>query len=274
MPTVFVTGGFDDVRSRQVRFLEEAARFGPVHVLLWSDEAVAAQTGAPPRFAEAERRYLVGAMRYVHRLTLCPGPIDPDALPMPVNAPGAVWVMREAEDRSARRAFCRAHGLACRVVPEADLGVFPAPEACDLPVPSPRRKKILVTGSFDWFHSGHVRFFEEVSQLGDLYVVVGHDANIRLLKGEGHPLFPERERWYMVRSVRFVTAALISTGHGWLDAEPEIEHLRPDIYAVNEDGDRPEKRRFCEASGIEYRVLKRVPKEGLPRRQSTDLRDF
>jgi hypothetical protein len=78
----------------------------------------------------------------------------------------------------------------------------------------------------------------------------------------------------MVRSVRFVTAALISTGHGWLDAEPEIERLRPDIYAVNEDGDRPEKRRFCEASGIEYRVLKRVPKEGLPRRQSTDLRDF
>ena len=51
---------------------------------------------------------------------------------------------------------------------------------------------MIVTGCYDWFHSGHVRFFEEVSELGDLYVVVGNDANIRLLKGEGHPLFPEQ----------------------------------------------------------------------------------
>ena len=64
---------------------------------------------------------------------------------------------------------------------------------------------------------------------------------------------------------------MVATGDGWLDAEPEIERLRPDIYAVNEDGDRPEKREYCQAHGIEYRVLKRLPKEGLPRRQSTDL---
>ena len=49
---------------------------------------------------------------------------------------------------------------------------------------------MIVTGCYDWLHSGHVRFFEEVSQLGDLYVVVGNDANLKLLKGEGHPLFP------------------------------------------------------------------------------------
>jgi hypothetical protein len=59
-----------------------------------------------------------------------------------------------------------------------------------------------------------------------------------------------------------------------MDAEPEFEKIRPDIYAVNEDGDRPEKRAFCERHGIEYRVLKRLPKEGLPRRQSTALRGF
>jgi hypothetical protein len=43
---------------------------------------------------------------------------------------------------------------------------------------------------------------------------------------------------------------------------------------VNEDGDRPEKRQYCEAHGIEYRVLKRLPKPGLPRRQSRELRGF
>lgn len=78
------------------------------------------------------------------------------------------------------------------------------------------RKKVIVTGCFDWLHSGHIGFFEEVSELGDLYVVVGHDANARLLKGEGHPLFSQKERRYMVQSIRFVRQALISSGNGWM----------------------------------------------------------
>src|SRR5262249_12273286 len=98
--------------------------------------------------------------------------------------------------------------------------------------------------------------------------------NIRLLKGEGHPLFPAAQRRYIVGSIRFVTQALISTGHGWMDAEPEISKIHPDIYAVNEDGDKPEKREFCRQHGIEYRVLKRLPKQGLTARTSTGLRGF
>ena len=67
---------------------------------------------------------------------------------------------------------------------------------------------------------------------------------------------------------------MISSGDGWLDADPEIQRIKPNIYAVNEDGDRPEKRDYCQAQGIEYRVLKRLPKEGLTARQSTALRGF
>jgi hypothetical protein len=61
---------------------------------------------------------------------------------------------------------------------------------------------------------------------------------------------------------------------GWMDAEPEFVKIKPDIYAVNEDGDKPEKLAFCQKHGIEYKVLKRTPKAGLPRRQSTSLRGF
>ena len=105
-------------------------------------------------------------------------------------------------------------------------------------------------------------------------MVVGHDENVRLRKGAGHPLFPQDERRYMVQAIRFVTQALVSSGTGWMDAEPEIDRIKPDIYAINEDGDKPEKRQFCRQHGLEYVVLKRTPKEGLPRRQSTDLRGF
>jgi hypothetical protein len=71
-----------------------------------------------------------------------------------------------------------------------------------------------------------------------------------------------------------VKQALISTGDGWLDAEPEINRIRPDIYAVNEDGDKGGQREFCSKNGIEYLVLKRTPAPGLPKRSSTDLRGF
>jgi len=133
---------------------------------------------------------------------------------------------------------------------------------------------VIVSGCYDWLHSGHVRFFEEVSGLGDLYVVVGSDENVRFLKGDGHPMFGQDERRYMVQAVRYVTRALVSTGWDWLDFAPQAEEVKPDLFAVNEDGDRPEKRQFCLEHGIEYVVLKRLPKEGLPRRESTILRGF
>ena len=95
-----------------------------------------------------------------------------------------------------------------------------------------------------------------------------------LLKGDVHPMFSEDKRLYMVQAVRFVRHALISSGSGWMDAEPEIEKIKPDIFAVNEDGDKPEKREFCQKHGLEYVVLKRIPKKGLAPRQSTNLRGF
>ncbi len=131
-----------------------------------------------------------------------------------------------------------------------------------------------MTGCYDWLHSGHVRFFEEASAYGDLYVVVGNDANVRNLKGEGHPLFPEELRRYMAGAIRFVHQALVTSGWGWMDAEPEIIRLRPEIYLVNEDGDKPEKQEFCRRHQLEYVVLKRLPKPGLPARSSTHLRGF
>jgi cytidyltransferase-like protein len=133
---------------------------------------------------------------------------------------------------------------------------------------------VVVTGCYDWLHSGHIRFFEETSELGDLYVIVGHDQNVRLLKGDGHPMFTQDVRRYLVQSIRFVKQAFISTGNGWMDADPEIKRIKPDIYAVNEDGDKPEKREYCANHGLEYVVLERSPKEGLPRRESTKLRGY
>ena len=273
MRKVIVAGSFDDLRSRHVRLLQEAAKLGSVHVLLWSDGMVASLLGKSPKFPEAERLYVLQSIRYVEQVTLVQGRVEPDAVPLLNTTTPAAWVVDQHSDNASKRAFAAAHGLAYHVVRDDDLAGFPMPPAARSSE-QPRRTKVVVTGCYDWLHSGHVRFFEDVSQLGDVYVGVGSDYNVGLLKGPGHPLFSQDERRYMVQAVRYVKQAFINSGTGWMDAEPDIAAVKPDLYAVNEDGDKPEKRAFCAERGIGYVVLKRLPKEGLPRRQSTDLRGF
>jgi cytidyltransferase-like protein len=273
MRNVVVTGSFDNLGSRHVRFLEQASKLGHVHVMMWSDEVVRSLEGRDPEFPAQERLYLLQGIRYAGDVRLVTGQVERDALPQTDATLPEIWAVDEASDTPQKRTYCQSRGVQYWVLRQENLNGFPLPRFKAWKG-RPLGKKVIVTGCFDWFHSGHVRFFEEVSQLGDLYVVVGHDANVRLLKGEGHPLFPQDERRYMVQSVRYVKQVLISTGHGWMDAEHEIALIKPDMYAVNEDGDRPEKRSFCEAHGIQYVVLKRIPKEGLPQRQSTNLRGY
>ena len=86
------------------------------------------------------------------------------------------------------------------------------------------------------------------------------------------PKFNEKERKYMVESIAFVKEARIASGSGYLDYEPDLVEIKPDIFVVNEDGDRPEKRRLCEKYGVEYLVLPRIPKDGLPVRSSTAVK--
>ena len=270
MSYVVLSGSFDDIRSKDIHCIEEASKLGALHILLESDDCVRLKTGAPPKFPEDERKYLLQGIRYVDRVSLIKQPTTTH-LPDSIASEADIWVVREKNDTVAKREFCRKRDLSYQVITEADLAGFPVRE----PGPSaPDRKKVVVTGCYDWFHSGHLRFFEEASQYGDLYVVVGNDANVEKLKGEGHPLFPEEERRYIVQSMRYVKGAYVASGEGWLDAAPEIARIQPDIYLVNEDGDKPMKAEFCEEHGLDYVVLQRTPKEGLPRRSSTSLRGF
>ena len=85
-----------------------------------------------------------------------------------------------------------------------------------------------------------------------------------LLKGEGHPLLSETERRYVVGSIKFVKQALITTGTGWVDADPEIRRLKPDIYVVNEDGDKGGKREYCQNSALSISSSSAHPRLAFP----------
>lgn len=134
-----------------------------------------------------------------------------------------------------------------------------------------RMKKVFVSGCYDLLHSGHVAFFKEASQYGDVYVGLGSDATILELKGRA-TINSEQERLYMVKSVRFVKEAFVNSGSGIMDFENELRTLKPDYFVVNEDGFSPAKKQLCDELGIELVILERIPDAGLPARSTTAIR--
>ena len=132
-------------------------------------------------------------------------------------------------------------------------------------------KKVFVSGCYDMLHSGHVAFFEEAAEYGDLYVGIGSDKTINSLKAR-KTVNSDSERLYMVKALKVVKDAWINKGGGLLDFLDEFKELQPDIFFVNADGHTPDKEKLCREMGIEYIVSKRIPHGNLPARSTTALR--
>ena len=132
-------------------------------------------------------------------------------------------------------------------------------------------KKVFVSGCYDLLHSGHIEFFIQASRYGDLYVGIGSDATYLEYKHR-KPMFPQEERLFMVKSIRYVKDAYINAGHGVIDFLPTLDIVKPDIFVVNAEGGSELKRSVCESRGIQYIELERTPHEGLQARSSSSLK--
>ena len=132
-------------------------------------------------------------------------------------------------------------------------------------------KKVFVSGCYDLLHSGHIEFFIQASRYGDLYVGIGSDETYLEYKHR-KPMFPQEERLFMVKSIKYVKDAYINAGSGVIDYVPTLDIVKPDIFVVNAEGGSDEKRRICEERGIQYVELERTPHEGLQARSSSSLK--
>ena len=85
-------------------------------------------------------------------------------------------------------------------------------------------RKVFVSGCYDLLHSGHVEFFRQASQYGDLYVGIGSDKTIEHLKGH-KTLYNERERLFMFRpsamSRRLTSIRVTAT---WISCLPSTSY--------------------------------------------------
>ncbi len=121
------------------------------------------------------------------------------------------------------------------------------------------RRVVFTNGCFDVLHAGHVAYLVEAKRLGDVLVVaINTDEQVRGQKGEGRPIFQERDR-------AEVLAALECVDYVTVFAEPLpveiLQRIKPDVLAKGGDyaADEVEGRAFVEGYGGQVHVLAHRP---------------
>jgi cytidyltransferase-like protein len=71
--TVMVSGCFDLMHAGHIAFLKSAAKFGKLHVYIGQDKNIKFLKGKAPYFSQEERKYMVGAVRYVEKAHIASG---------------------------------------------------------------------------------------------------------------------------------------------------------------------------------------------------------
>lgn len=97
-------------------------------------------------------------------------------------------------------------------------------------------KVVYTGGTFDLFHSGHVRFLKACRRLagddGKVIVSLNEDAFIQAYKGKS-PIMSYAERKEVLLACRFVDGVV--PNHGGADSKPAIGGVRPDLIVIGDD---------------------------------------
>lgn len=92
-------------------------------------------------------------------------------------------------------------------------------------------KKVLIAGSFDIIHPGHIKLIKEASKFGEVHVIVSRDVNAKKLKGR-ETVFPEFARLELVSSIKGVKNAYLGDESDFLRVVVEVS---PDIVVLGPD---------------------------------------
>ena len=93
-------------------------------------------------------------------------------------------------------------------------------------------KTVLVAGTFDFLHRGHLYFLEQAKRYGDhLVVIIARDSTVKKIKGRA-PIHTEKERQALVASIRIVNRAVLGDE---TDPYKIIARLRPQVICLGYD---------------------------------------
>ena len=92
--------------------------------------------------------------------------------------------------------------------------------------------KVLVFGTFDILHPGHISFLKQAKKYGNnLVIVVGRDETVKKIKGK-YPKNSEDERLRAIKELDFVDKVRLG---GLGDPYGAIEEEKPNIICLGYD---------------------------------------
>ena len=93
-------------------------------------------------------------------------------------------------------------------------------------------KKVIVFGTFDIIHKGHLNFFDQAKQYADyLIVVIARDSTARQIK-KTKPMNDEKTRLKNIKKLQIIDKAVLGSKK---DYYRQIEKLKPDFICLGYD---------------------------------------
>ena len=116
---------------------------------------------------------------------------------------------------------------------------------------------MLIAGTFDLLHPGHIYLINEAAKMGDVYVIVATDKNRKLYSGES-PIIPENQRLEVMISVKNVKEARL--GRSDNDTLKTVEEISPDIILLGPDQkyDQETLKQGLKEKGLNNIIVKRL----------------
>ena len=138
-------------------------------------------------------------------------------------------------------------------------------------------KKVLVGGTFDIVHVGHIEMLKQAKNLCDdcrVIVVVARDSTIRRYKRR-EPIIPEEDRLKIISAIKYVDEAILGNEIDGKTFYDIILDVKPDIVALGYDQRIEEKnlQEWIRSKGLETKVVrlkKYVSSSGI--NSSSDIR--
>lgn len=123
-----------------------------------------------------------------------------------------------------------------------------------------KKSKIMVFGTFDGLHQGHLNFFKQARNLHKfpfLIVSIARDENVFKIKGK-YPSLLERARMVLVKKCKLVDKVVLSGAKNHI---PHIIKVHPDIIALGYDQKTYVKhlKRDLKIKGVSVKIMRLKP---------------
>ncbi len=93
------------------------------------------------------------------------------------------------------------------------------------------KKRVMVAGTFEIVHPGHIFLLKRAARLGKVSVVVSRDRNAAKAKGRT-PTVHEAQRLEVIRNIKCVDSAILGDRKTFTNS---IRRLKPDIILLGPD---------------------------------------